>query len=72
MKGGRLQPTVSTSNQPQLMADDPEAARRSTALAAIVAYGAHCTCTPDSDIRDCPNYQPGDEQGWDDDDADDL
>lgn len=29
---------------------------------------ASCTCTPESDIRECPNYEPGDEVLMEDDD----
>lgn len=32
-----------------------------TALAAIRRFGADCSCTDSSDVRDCENYQPGDE-----------
>lgn len=30
-------------------------------LARLREMQEGCTCTPDSDIRECPNYEPGDE-----------
>lgn len=33
-------------------------------MAAVLEMQARCTCTPESDIRDCPNYEPGDEEAF--------
>ena len=38
-----------------------ERVRRSF-LDTIQELQARCTCTPTNDVRDCPNYQPGDEE----------
>jgi hypothetical protein len=38
---------------PEPFVDDE---RSMSAMRILVALGGDCTCTPDSDIRDCPNF----------------